>query len=258
MATEIIILSDTHIGKKTETFDTSIALSKIERLKKEIDASRARFESLGGSIEESVVAFLGDMVDGELIYPAHQLDLEMDVNRQIVEAADILEEFILWVQPSRVYAVSGNHGRSSRHGRGNWDYVMYEILKSRTGEVVKHFSATPESYIDASVGGLGVRFWHPYNVRMYMQLPWYGLIREGMKARSIYGVDVFFVGHFHRFFYVPGYGFDVYGNGALMEGGEYMRTLGFECDSRFWHVFVERGKVVYSSVLDAGCNNGDL
>jgi len=126
----VLVFSDTHFGKQTEWYN--------------MDIGRKRFLSVPDKLEEHtlpdfdeiVVALLGDMVEGEDIYPTQNHHLEVPAFTQMKEATDAIWHMILKLKGRfphtkiRIICTKGNHGRVSKtaNENSNWDNVLYYAL----------------------------------------------------------------------------------------------------------------------------------
>jgi predicted phosphodiesterase len=128
----IVMISDVHWGKKTESgFCAEVATERILSIPDKID------QQLNGCecIDEIVVLFLGDQVEGEDIFDTQNSTLELPVILQSKVATltfwKLLNRFSeLFGVPVRVETVPGNHGRMSKTASkvSNWDNSIYQTL----------------------------------------------------------------------------------------------------------------------------------
>ena len=249
--TEIIALGDVHVGRKTESYNTARLREKAEKYVASVLLVRRRVKLGYGAPSETVLVLLGDIVDGEEIYRGQPYEQELAVDEQIDHAAEVIGWIIRELGVTRVVAVSGNHGRANRHGKGNWDYAFYRYLDGVTAGV--DFEYTPYNKMKTDIAGLNVMPWHPFEVRMYMNIPFYGLTRQGLIEAVTRGIDLALVGHFHSFFMFNVHGIDIYGNGSFLEGDEFSKLRGWVCDSRYWYLYARNGEIHAASIINAGC-----
>jgi len=127
----VLQLSDLHIGQQNKFFNLEIAKQRIAELPMRLyEATRPIL------INEVIIMFIGDIVEGEDIYPTQAHHILCPVIEQVEIGTAILWDLILATQdlfkvPVRVICVSGNHGRASPtvSEKTNWDNVLYHCLK---------------------------------------------------------------------------------------------------------------------------------
>ena len=132
----VLVLSDIHFGKKTESFNYSVLADRFTRL----HYSMARIIGLlrqGYKIDKLNVFLNGDIVDGDEIYPGHAHGIEMPVIDQIYQLGfPMLRDFLLLMtklfKTVEVHCCYGNHGRVNKYAsrKTNFDYVLYKTLES--------------------------------------------------------------------------------------------------------------------------------
>ncbi len=130
-STLIIALSDTHIGKQTENFNSQVfqdrLLSIPDKIKQEI--------AFPSDLTEIVLVLAGDMLEGEDIYQTQSHHLEMPVIDQTQIAISTFWKLAIKLRdvlclPVRIVTCPGNHGRVSKTAaeKSNWDNVIYQTL----------------------------------------------------------------------------------------------------------------------------------
>jgi hypothetical protein len=126
-----ILLSDTHIGKHTKSFNKEVFIDRLmtipEKIQSEIPLPR--------DLEEFVVMLAGDMLEGENIYETQAHNLEMPAIDQIQVAVDTIWNLVLKLKHTfgrrvRIVTCPGNHGRVSKVAseKTNWDNIIYQTL----------------------------------------------------------------------------------------------------------------------------------
>lgn len=167
-------------------------------------------------IDELCVLFLGDIVEGEGIYPGQANHLDADLAQQAIIAADdfawALATLAQHAPQVRVYAVAGNHGRIGRKGdaAGNIDLLCYQIIQRLTaGSGVDNvWYAEPDRSaicFQRPEGQIHV-IAHGDNVRGYNSIPFYGIDRvaRGTANLARTHIDAFWLGHHHAAVAIPG------------------------------------------------------
>lgn len=131
----VLVLSDIHFGKKTDTFNYQVLGDRFTKLHYAI----ARIVGLlrkGYKITKLNVFLLGDVVDGDMIYPGQAHSIEMPVIDQIYQLGfPMLRDFFLLMtklfKTVEVHCIYGNHGRVNKYAsrKTNFDYVLYKQLE---------------------------------------------------------------------------------------------------------------------------------
>lgn len=147
----VLLLGDVHVGKvcsQEETegrayYNPAFTVARLGHLEKEV----IRLIATGPEVDELVILFLGDILDGALDHGAEREETLL-ISRQFELAVAILSQFVLSlasVVPIRVYGVSGNHGRWPGQRRpptvgreSNLDGLVYRAI-----EMVIKASAVP-------------------------------------------------------------------------------------------------------------------
>jgi calcineurin-like phosphoesterase family protein len=127
----VIHLSDTHMGKLTDTFDSNVFASRFASIPSKMVSEIGKIPDL----EEIVLILAGDMVEGEDIYPTQNSHIEMPAIIQIKKVVDntlllakaLNKQFGVLV---RIVTVPGNHGRVSKSASEvtNFDNIVYQTL----------------------------------------------------------------------------------------------------------------------------------
>jgi predicted phosphodiesterase len=142
----VIVLSDTHIGKLTPIFNAEVFKERILSIPQKIID-----EHVGNdTVEEIVIALVGDMLEGEGIYETQAHHIEMVAIDQVQIAIDTLWQLAINLKqtfdlPVRFITAPGNHGRVSKTAseKTNWDNVIYQTL-GYLGNAIKDDDITAE------------------------------------------------------------------------------------------------------------------
>lgn len=138
----VLLLGDLHVGKVCRPeeseghafYNPAVALARLHELEVEV----ARLLAAGPPIEELVVIFLGDILEGVLDHHAEKEDTLL-LSQQFALAISVLGQLLLRLPaPSIiVYGVVGNHGRWPNQKRmptvgreSNFDRLVYTALES--------------------------------------------------------------------------------------------------------------------------------
>jgi len=224
----VILLGDTHVGKWTPHYNLKVAASSFWYVKD----SALRILGRYPSISKIHILLLGDIVEGEEVYPeqSHFLDF-IDPDRlkeygvsetstlpttpaylQVVLSAQLVAAFIRSFTSHgymvEVAGVIGNHGRSQRrfHPLTNYDAFVYALLqKEMRGE--KGVELHPLSiswrfqFHQHEVLGRKIVMLHNAEFRCYQGIPFYSIINKVHRwcGQGVLPSDVSIVavGHFH-------------------------------------------------------------
>jgi hypothetical protein len=198
-------------------------------------------------LEEIWNLFIGDIVDGDSLRPSHRAQVDLPVTQQVIESADLMaltiRRQLLLPGIKRIYVdiVGGNHDRTTtRAGNaalGEADFVdTYAWLQGAILE--RWFEDEPrvtiknwESFYGyREFAGLRHAFEHGASVRgssgSYGGIPWYPIMNAVQNYdRMLGGIDVFWLGHFHRPAWLPlGQNSWVFINGALPPSSEFIQS----------------------------------
>jgi len=91
----------------------------------------------GYTIDKLNIFLIGDLVDGDMIYPGHAHGVEMPVVDQIYQLGfPMLRDFLILMMKLfkrvDVHCIYGNHGRVNKYAsrKTNFDYVLYKHLEA--------------------------------------------------------------------------------------------------------------------------------
>jgi hypothetical protein len=273
----ILTLSDLHYGKRTPTFNTRVFLRRLGRLRdrliRTVDLFRPRFH-----FSEIVLAVLGDVVDGDGIYPTHphhtepsNADLQTDrCSEALVGLVEALAESFPKV---RVEAIPGNHGRVGRHAHeaANWDVGVYRLLRLKTAHLPNvrvYYTGWEDAAKTVRSGGRadvsnrtenlflrtfevrGHRYllYHGHGVKMYQGIPWYGIQNRVLRwstTEQLGGFEAVMMGHFHTTGFSVVNQIKTFLSGTLVSGDDFpLESLGFESANSWWLFGVSRKRAV--------------
>lgn len=143
-----MLFSDWHVGKLIKTrsgkhiFDSEIAINRIvNEIPEQLEDYVANRVS-SKNIEEIVIFFAGDIVDNDIIYPGHRLNVDNGVAVQFRDAVNAIHTMLRKVRviadkhikknvPIRVECLTGNHGRAGKDSETpicSWDTAAYAAL----------------------------------------------------------------------------------------------------------------------------------
>jgi hypothetical protein len=157
---------------------------------------------------------LGDIVEGELVYPgqAWQVDASAYVQVALVGpeiVAGFLRRLLAVVERVHVVAVPGNHGVVGRHNspETNYDRLVYEVCrqilageKRITWQIAHERGAFAGLAVDEIGPQLSVLAWHGHQARRVSSsshLPFYKLIQGWRSGGLDRPFNVSLCGHHH-------------------------------------------------------------
>jgi hypothetical protein len=210
--TAILILSDWQIGKITPTYNTDIAAERIKMLSDKV-RRLVEIQRTSHPVRELRIYLLGDLVEGEDIFPGQAHLIDAGLYQQMFRGAEVLANLVRNMlgefEKVKVVGVIGNHGRLGRRGtfrpESNADAMMYRIAKMAVGDDKR--LEWPETFT------AGERHWYAtdkvYDKTWFLfhgdqvsggfaGFPWYGF---GKKLQgwnmSVERFDYSVSGHFH-------------------------------------------------------------
>lgn len=201
----ILLISDFHVGAKTVSYDIREVPIRINNLIENcLDV--LSLISNGVEIENIYLFFLGDIVNGEGVYPTQWYHSSATVTEQLREAVSgfsilvrILSEYC---KKLVICGVRGNHGRTGRFNaeESNYDIFFYDLLHLACKDYAE-FHITKDFYMFEEVRGYKYLLTHGDQIKMYQSIPHYGLVQSGMRWYGSLGpFDVMCVGHFHTIY----------------------------------------------------------
>lgn len=184
------------------------------RLLTEKTVSLLELERATRPIDELCVLFLGDLVEGDQIFPGQQFEVDCEVLQQVVSCMDefaaMLTTFAAYMPQVSVYAVPGNHGRASKRGAStmNYDALLYTLLPRLLSEHENVWFAPAGPRMVAFEKPAGQRhvITHGDQVRAWMNIPFYGLDRAAQRLQNLthLPLDCLWIGHHHSAVSIPG------------------------------------------------------
>lgn len=262
----IAVLSDTQIGKITKTYNTSVARERLMQYAQKV-VLLSRIHREYANVDELHVYWIGDMVEGETIFPTQPFLIDSSVLKQaVVNVPTILAEMVFfWLghfKKIKIFTVPGNHGRSGKkhdatHPETNWDNVSYHVAKlmilgmdgNRIDAEGKKVSDRVEINVSESfwnmdrIGKWGYLMIHGDQVSGgFAGFPWYGVTRFAQKLARNHEIppwDYLFLGHFHSPTNWTVNDLEIFANGTTESSNDFalanMGAAGFPCQ---WLCFV--------------------
>lgn len=214
------IISDIQLAKTTATYNTQIAEQRVDLYADKI-IKLARLHRATTPVDKCVVLAVGDIVEGELIFPGQAHEIDASLYRQVtVDGPRIMYNFFAKLlsefKEVDVVWVIGNHGalggRSRRdyNPETNADRMLGKILETMFANEKRIKFIVPDGDKQKNwykVVNLGekckILCFHGDNIRGSMGLPFYGYNKKvlGWKALASAGLMEDFThavcGHYH-------------------------------------------------------------
>ena len=214
----VAILSDFQTGKATPNYNSSICAERIKYLA-EVQTRIITERRNGRPIRKLHVWMLGDMVEGELIFPANPHQIDSSLYRQLFKAQEIiftyLQTMLTVVDEIHVCGVPGNHGNLSKynHPETNMDLILYEMTKrifDAMGEKritwdIPFLEGERAWYVVDTIGEYSCFLFHGDQIRGSAAFPWYGFFKKVLGWNTLGQSEHFpikkfkdcYAGHWH-------------------------------------------------------------
>ena len=220
--TAILLVSDWQLGKRTPTYSTEVCAKRIalyaDRVRRLVGIQRA-----DRPIRKAVVCLLGDLVEGETIFPGQAWRVDASLFRQVLLdgpeiLGTLLRDLLNYFEEVEVHDVVGNHGRIGRRGdyhpETNADAMLYHAThqqlrgEARLRWLPNYQPGERAWYRVFSVGRNAFFCFHGDQMRGggFAGIPMYGFIRAIMSWASgtlpqqfRYGL----CGHWHSMWSIP-------------------------------------------------------
>lgn len=133
----VCMVSDQQLGKKTQTYDAEVCRARMQQYADTI-LKIATIQNKDHPVKKIHVQMLGDVCEGEGIFPTQSHEISAGIYRQLcVDAAQIIPEFLLtllsWFEEVVVTGVIGNHGdlrlrMGTADPESNVDRMVYRMV----------------------------------------------------------------------------------------------------------------------------------
>lgn len=241
--TMFALVSDAHYGEVVDFFDVRYNMQICDRRMEFLTQKITRFYDIKSNdypINKIVVAFLGDMISGNIHEELAESN-ETPVSDQFVRMAHLMVDMIgslSEVFPEvEAIVMPGNHPRihhKPRHKKkyDNLEYMMGMMVKAiiESSSIKNAKVIVPKDliYIHEIAGHrVGMTHGDGYKSSGFAGIPFYGLAKkraafqEGLKSLNMPQVDMLAMGHFHQLIWWPGRGCDLIINGSIKGPDEY-------------------------------------
>lgn len=208
----VAVLSDWQLAKKTVTYSSDVCAARVREYADKVIAL-TEIQRKDHPVDELRVYLLGDLVEGELIFPGQQHLVDGSLNAQVMRGTEILEEFLLTMAGQfrriHVVGVGGNHGevggfnRRDSHPETNMDVLLMQFAQRLTREqpnITWGELVVPNErkwYAVDQVGEKRFFMIHGQQVKGQLGFPWYGFGKKMLGWRDKFGFDYALSGHYH-------------------------------------------------------------
>lgn len=213
----VAVLSDWQLAKVTPSYSSSVCAERVDRYAEKV-IRLTQIQRADHPVKECRVYLLGDLVEGEMIFPGQSHRIDASLFRQVLtDGPKILGSFVRRMasefESVRVVGVVGNHGslggraRKEYHPESNADAMLYEVTRMVTENVgnvewAANISAGERHwYAVDRIGEHGFLLYHGDQVRGgFAGHPWYGFAKKLLGWRTsgrLPAFDYALSGHFH-------------------------------------------------------------
>lgn len=214
----LLHLSDWQLGKRTESYNTEVALARIEQLGAKV-VEITQIERAAHPVRECHVMLGGDLPENAGIFPGQAYEIDSGLFRQSANCIGALERLfrLLLATFDRVivWVVKGNHGRIGKKGEhpreDNADGFIAEEAHERlklSADAKRLVWHEPERfYALVEIGNYRALLIHGDQIKSFGgNLPAYGIVKKvnAWAAGVIPGFkDDCYLGHFHQPMVLP-------------------------------------------------------
>lgn len=237
----IAVLSDWQLAKKTPTYDTATCAKRVELYGEKV-LKLARVQRADHPVRECRVYLLGDLVEGEMIFPGQVHRIDASLFRQVLTdgpriLGGLIRRLASEFEKVRVVGVIGNHGalggraRKEYHPESNADAMLMEVTKLITADEPRiewesnWVPGERKWYAVDYVGQHGFLLYHGDQVRGgFAGHPWYGFAKKLLGWRTSGRLPTFdyaLSGHFHTPNRMYLNGLTNWGNGSTESDNTY-------------------------------------
>lgn len=237
---------DLHWGKETPSYNVDISKEVLDRVYKKVERI-LEIERKGHVIDQMYIVNAGDMVDGHNIFKTHPYHTDKRASYGRAQVNGLREAYVPHIERAatldfetvEVVIVPGNHSRSGLfvHESDNYELILGDELKL---EFKNHPTINIHTLDDKPariiIKGLPFLVYHGQTIRMYMKVPWYGIMQRvkewAFNYDWFYGV---MLGHFHMLGDMSEAGRTVLLGGSPVTDDDFSREfLGREATPMWW------------------------
>lgn len=261
----VLLLGDLHIGEDVDPnqigglgeYNFTTFLYRLQHLSNVINKLVTNHLS-NYNLKKLWVLGLGDFISGciheELVESSSTTVVDWVFGGAVVLAQFLRDMCAIFPQVEFV-GVVGNHGRlkkkpqfKNRHL--NWDYILYQMLSGFTKEQKNLTFDIPKSFFTLrKINKHNFLILHGDNIRMYNQVPFYGINRTVARFTELMAskrqfINYVTMGHFHNMSTLDNINGEKIINGSMIGGNEFSigaLTLGDDPKQLFFGVHEKMG-----------------
>lgn len=189
----VVDVSDLQLGKETPSYNMEIAAKRMRKLAQSV-IEISSIQNTHHPVKRLHIQLLGDIVEGEGIFPGQPHQIHGGLYRQILQGQKILTNFILdclnYFDTIHITAVIGNHGTLKIKGdldpETNMDRLVYSIARENFKNEKRVTWNIPEGrgqrnwYAVNRVFDWGFLLAHGDQIRGWGGFPFYGAMKKSM------------------------------------------------------------------------------
>jgi hypothetical protein len=190
----VAMLSDWQLGKVTPDYNSTVTERRIRQFGQKVSELTA-IQRADHPVNECHVWLLGDLVEGELIFPGQAHRIDASLYRQVALdgpriLGDLLRHLLTEFHSVSVLGAVGNHGaiggpfRREMHPESNADMMLYRIVADRFTDEPRIRFTFPEVpgerawYAIDHIGNYSCLLFHGDQVRGgFAGMPFYGFYK---------------------------------------------------------------------------------
>lgn len=180
----VLNINDVHIGR----YPIEILEKKVEILISGV-LKTIGIQRQGAVINELVINIVGDIVDGDGIFPAQAYEQKFHLMEQMFGKAlpimvGMFNELSNHFEKVIINCVRGNHGRVSKYTdeKLNFDTIFYNILQiSTVGNKRLKWNICDKWYQIVKISKFGFLLTHGNYIKTWLNIPFYGIKEKGMR-----------------------------------------------------------------------------
>lgn len=213
----LLHLSDLHVGKVTQSFNTQVAEKRIDALAKRV-VQLTEIERADHPVREIHVMLGGDFAENVNIFPGQAFEVDSNLFQQMFAARKAVEGLlrVLLANFETVYCWEepGNHGRLGRKGdhpeEDSADLLIYRLIRDRLGDYEAQrrlvWKETQGWHSIVKIGNYRALLVHGDEIKSFGgQTPAFGIAKK-VNAWATGVVESFtdcYMGHWHQPLVVP-------------------------------------------------------
>ena len=215
----VAMYSDLQLGKRTPDYNSEVGGIRSAKYA-DLVVKLTNIQRAAHPIDEIHVWLMGDIVEGELIFPGQEWTIDSGLYSQaIVNGPKIVRQFldVMLANFKKVHvsAVIGNHGaiggrqRTNMHPESNADLFLYEIVRMmyrEAGEERITFDIPLEEaggeygpwYTIDQIGNFKSMLFHGDQIKGSSSFPWYGFHKKVLGWNVLGSFPEFPMGEFNH------------------------------------------------------------